>query len=80
MDMSRKGRAFIIERTTENDNESRLINQVPKHIVCLTFDFDVLSGFITRGQVGPSWLSRGEFGPRKERCEWGVLTYTCHAS
>jgi peptidoglycan/xylan/chitin deacetylase (PgdA/CDA1 family) len=37
---------------------------VPKHIVCLTFDFDGLSGFISRGQVGPSWLSRGEFGPR----------------
>lgn len=35
-----------------------------KHIVCLTFDFDALSGFIARGQVGPSWLSRGEFGPR----------------
>ena len=37
---------------------------MPKHIVCLTFDFDALSGFIARGQVGPSWLSRGEFGPR----------------
>jgi peptidoglycan/xylan/chitin deacetylase (PgdA/CDA1 family) len=37
---------------------------MPKHIVCLTFDFDGLSGFISRGQVGPSWLSRGEFGPR----------------
>ena len=36
---------------------------MPKHIVCLTFDFDGLSGFIARGQVGPSWLSRGEFGP-----------------
>ena len=34
------------------------------HIVCLTFDFDGLSGFISRGQVGPSWISRGEFGPR----------------
>jgi peptidoglycan/xylan/chitin deacetylase (PgdA/CDA1 family) len=37
---------------------------VPKHIACLTFDFDGLSGFIARGQTGPSWLSRGEFGPR----------------
>ena len=37
---------------------------MPKHIVCLTFDFDALSGFIARGQVGPSWLSRGEFRPR----------------
>lgn len=34
------------------------------HIVCLTFDFDGISGFISRGQVGPSWISRGEFGPR----------------
>ena len=35
-----------------------------KHIVCLTFDFDALSGFIARGQTTASWLSRGEFGPR----------------
>jgi peptidoglycan/xylan/chitin deacetylase (PgdA/CDA1 family) len=35
-----------------------------KHIVCLTFDFDAVSGFIARGQVSPSWISRGEFGPR----------------
>jgi peptidoglycan-N-acetylglucosamine deacetylase len=34
------------------------------HIVCLTFDFDGISGFLSRGQVGPSWISRGEFGPR----------------
>ena len=34
------------------------------HIVCLTFDFDGISGFMARGQVGPSWISRGEFGPR----------------
>jgi peptidoglycan/xylan/chitin deacetylase (PgdA/CDA1 family) len=35
-----------------------------KHIVCLTFDFDAISGFIARGQTTPGWLSRGEFGPR----------------
>jgi peptidoglycan/xylan/chitin deacetylase (PgdA/CDA1 family) len=34
------------------------------HIVCLTFDFDAISGFIARGQTSPSWISRGEFGPR----------------
>jgi peptidoglycan/xylan/chitin deacetylase (PgdA/CDA1 family) len=37
---------------------------MPKHIVCLTFDFDAMSGFIARGQTTPGWLSRGEFGPR----------------
>jgi peptidoglycan/xylan/chitin deacetylase (PgdA/CDA1 family) len=37
---------------------------VAKHIVCLTFDFDALSGLIARGQATASWLSRGEFGPR----------------
>lgn len=37
---------------------------MPKHIVCLTFDFDAISGFIARGQTSPSWISRGEFGPR----------------
>jgi len=35
-----------------------------KHIVCLTFDFDAISGFILRGQITPGWISRGEFGPR----------------
>lgn len=39
-------------------------SRVPKHIVCLTFDFDAISGLIARGQATPSWLSRGEFGPR----------------
>jgi len=33
-----------------------------KHIVCLTFDFDAMSGFISRGMTSPSPLSRGEFG------------------
>ena len=37
---------------------------MPRHIVCLTFDFDAISGFISRGQTSPSWISRGEFGPR----------------
>ena len=35
-----------------------------KHIVCLTFDFDAISGFIARGQATASWLSMGEFGAR----------------
>ena len=37
---------------------------MPRHIVCLTFDFDAISGFIARGQTSPSWISHGEFGPR----------------
>ncbi|MCC7485184.1 MAG: polysaccharide deacetylase [Burkholderiales bacterium] len=37
---------------------------MPRHIVCLTFDFDAISGFISRGQTSPSWISRGEFGPK----------------
>jgi len=35
---------------------------VPRHIVCLTFDFDTQSGFIARGMTTPTSLSRGEFG------------------
>jgi peptidoglycan/xylan/chitin deacetylase (PgdA/CDA1 family) len=35
---------------------------VPRHIVCLTFDFDTQSGFIARGMTSPTPLSRGEFG------------------
>lgn len=34
-----------------------------RHIVCLTFDFDGMSGFISRGMTTPSPISRGEFGP-----------------
>ncbi len=32
------------------------------HIVCLTFDFDAISGFIARGMTTPTPISRGEFG------------------
>jgi len=35
---------------------------MPRHIVCLTFDFDTQSGFIARGMTSPTPLSRGEFG------------------
>jgi peptidoglycan/xylan/chitin deacetylase (PgdA/CDA1 family) len=35
---------------------------MPRHIVCLTFDFDTQSGFISRGLTTPTPLSRGEFG------------------
>jgi peptidoglycan/xylan/chitin deacetylase (PgdA/CDA1 family) len=35
---------------------------VPRHIVCLTFDFDTQSGFIARGMTSATALSRGEFG------------------
>ncbi|MBV9970506.1 MAG: polysaccharide deacetylase [Xanthobacteraceae bacterium] len=34
------------------------------HIVCLTFDFDTMAGFIARGLTTPTPLSRGEFGAR----------------
>ena len=37
---------------------------MPRHIVCLTFDFDTMSGFIARGMTSPTPLSRGEFGIR----------------
>ncbi len=33
-----------------------------RHIVCLSYDFDVESGFISRGLTSPTPLSRGEFG------------------
>jgi peptidoglycan/xylan/chitin deacetylase (PgdA/CDA1 family) len=35
---------------------------MPRHIVCLTFDFDTQSGFIARAMTTPTPLSRGEFG------------------
>jgi peptidoglycan/xylan/chitin deacetylase (PgdA/CDA1 family) len=37
-------------------------SKVPRHIVCLSFDFDTQSGMIARGMVTPTPLSRGEFG------------------
>src|SRR4051812_28919711 len=36
---------------------------MPRPIVCLTFDFDAISGWIARGMTSPSPISRGEFGP-----------------
>jgi peptidoglycan/xylan/chitin deacetylase (PgdA/CDA1 family) len=40
---------------------------VPRHIVCLTFDFDTQVGFISRGMTTPTPLSRGEFGAMASR-------------
>ena len=40
---------------------------MPRHIVCLTFDFDTQSGFIARGMTTPTPLSRGEFGALASR-------------
>jgi peptidoglycan-N-acetylglucosamine deacetylase len=34
-----------------------------RSIVCLTFDFDAISGWISRGMTSPGPISRGEFGP-----------------
>jgi len=36
---------------------------MPRHLACLSFDFDALSGWIARGMTSPSPVSRGEFGP-----------------
>jgi peptidoglycan/xylan/chitin deacetylase (PgdA/CDA1 family) len=35
---------------------------LPTHLVCLTYDFDAMSGFIARGLTSPTPISRGEFG------------------
>ena len=35
---------------------------MPRHIACLTYDFDALSLPIAKGMVSPTALSRGEFG------------------
>ncbi len=35
---------------------------MPRHIVCLTFDFDTQAGLMARGMLTPTPLSRGEFG------------------
>ncbi len=33
-----------------------------RHLVCITFDFDAMSGMIARGLTTPTPVSRGEFG------------------
>jgi len=54
---------------------------VPRHIVCLTFDFDTQSGFIARGLTTPTQLSRGEFGPVGSRRILGMLkSHGIHAT
>ena len=40
---------------------------MPRHIVCLTFDFDTQSSFMARGMTTPTPLSRGEFGAMASR-------------
>lgn len=34
-----------------------------QHIATISFDFDAMSGFISRGLTSPTPISRGEFGP-----------------
>lgn len=46
---------------------------MPRHIVCLTFDFDTQSGFIARGMTTPTPLSRGEFGALASQRILGLL-------
>ena len=46
---------------------------MPRHIVCLTFDFDTQSGFIARGMTTPTPLSRGEFGAMASQRILGFL-------
>lgn len=35
---------------------------MPRHIACITFDFDAMSGMIARGLTSATPVSRGEFG------------------
>ena len=35
---------------------------MPRHLACVTFDFDAMSGLIARGLTSPTFISRGEFG------------------
>ncbi|HWL79606.1 MAG TPA: polysaccharide deacetylase [Roseomonas sp.] len=35
---------------------------MPRHIACLSYDFDTWSGFASRGMMTPTPVSRGEFG------------------
>ena len=41
---------------------ARVRCEMAEHIVCLTFDFDTVSGWIANGFVTPTPISRGEFG------------------
>lgn len=47
-----------------------------RHIVCLSYDFDVQSGFISRGLTSPTPLSRGEFGVAGRKGFWTCLLRT----
>jgi peptidoglycan/xylan/chitin deacetylase (PgdA/CDA1 family) len=44
-----------------------------RHLVCLTFDFDAMSGFVARGMTTPTPISRGEFGAVGARRLLGLL-------
>jgi len=40
----------------------RYEDSMANYIVCISFDFDAMSGFIARGMTTPTPISRGEFG------------------
>src|SRR5581483_2082512 len=49
-------------RRQRSGHDHREESTMARHIVCLTFDFDAMSGFIARGMTTPTPISRGEFG------------------
>ena len=44
------------------DRPQRRYKLMARHIACLTFDFDAVSGVISEGLRTPTPISRGEFG------------------
>ena len=54
---------------------------MPRHIACLTFDFDVWSGWTARNLLTPTPISRGEFGlVGAERIVALLQKYEIHAT
>src|SRR5699024_8954003 len=43
-------------------SDSNRMPNMTQHLVCLTFDFDAMSGLVARGLTTPTPISRGEFG------------------
>jgi hypothetical protein len=59
------GKDLIAQASKTLSWDRRLLPQeknMGTYTVCLTFDFDALSGFIARGLTTPTPISRGEFG------------------
>jgi hypothetical protein len=64
-----RGRGEVVSGFTHQAKEPMAMS---RHIACLSFDLDAMSGWVARGMTTPTPISRGEFGNHRHRTNSGA--------